>query len=60
MGEINSILMESLEFKDNNNFALLRKMINQLSIVKVENDESIDSGEDETTACSRLGEMLET
>ncbi|MFQ3321671.1 MAG: DNA excision repair protein ERCC-2 [Candidatus Thalassarchaeaceae archaeon] len=60
LGEINSILMESLEFKDNNNFAVLRKMINQLSIVKVENDDSIDSEGDETTACSRLGEMLET
>lgn len=60
LGEINSILMESLEFKNNNNFAVLRKMINQLSIVKVENDDSIESEGDETTACSRLGEMLET
>jgi DNA excision repair protein ERCC-2 len=60
LGEVNSILMESLEFKNNNNFAVLRKMINQLSIVKVENDDSIDSEGDETTACSRLGEMLET
>jgi DNA excision repair protein ERCC-2 len=60
LDEINSILMETLEINENENFAIMRRMINQLFQVKVDSDDSIESGSDNNTACSRLGEMLET
>ncbi|MGY8703275.1 MAG: hypothetical protein ACKVGY_02960, partial [Candidatus Poseidoniales archaeon] len=43
LDEINSILMETLEINENENFAIMRRMINQLFQVKVDSDDSIES-----------------
>jgi len=54
---INSLLID-LEVTHKEGFTVMGKMIQQLFSVKVDIDETIE--EEENTACSRLGYMLET
>ncbi len=55
IGEIDSILNEDLDAKIDNKYTMLRKMINQLYRVKVEQDEEEDEKE---TASTRLADIL--
>ncbi len=60
LGVINESLMESLIVGENGDYAIMKKMVNQLFNVKVEVDDSSDLEQDENTACSKLGYMLST
>ena len=55
IGQIDSILNEDLDAKIDNKYTMLRKMINQLYRVKVEQDEEEDEKE---TASTRLADIL--
>ncbi|MDC0962709.1 ATP-dependent DNA helicase [Euryarchaeota archaeon] len=55
IGGIDSILNEDLDAKIDNKYTMLRKMINQLYRVKVEQDEEEDEKE---TASTRLADIL--
>ena len=57
IGEIDSILNEELNAKNKGKFLILKKLINQLNKVKVEQEDSGDDDEKDT-ACTRLADLL--
>jgi DNA excision repair protein ERCC-2 len=54
IGEIDSILNEELNSKNEGRFAILKRLINQLHKVKVEQDDD----DEKDTACTRLADLL--
>ena len=57
IGEIDSILNEELNAKNEGSFSILKKLINQLNKVKVEQEDDGDDDEKDT-ACTRLADLL--
>jgi len=54
IGEIDSILNEELNSKNEGRFVILKRLINQLHKVKVEQDDD----DEKDTACTRLADLL--